>query len=325
MSEEGHVYFHSPCFDGIASAVLVQEFLESRHFWAHSILRPVNYDLRDTWLATPLETPAAVVDFLYHPDATFWADHHITTFLDDAARSDFQRRRGPGLVYDESAGSCARLLQRHLEAEFRHRNERHEELVRWAEKTDAARYDSPREAVLGTAPAQRINLSLVFGGEGAYCERLVEALHGSNLEDVANLPEVEAKYKRARGLIRSGLDRFKQVARVEPDGIVVFDVDGSNTIVSRYAPYYYFPEARYSVGIVRSENGAKVTAMRNPWMEFESVPLGMICEALGGGGHRRVGSIALDKAGTSRAAEILDRLIEGIRRGESDHAHSRSA
>lgn len=44
---------------------------------------------------------------------------------------------------------------------------------------------------------------------------------------------------------------------------------------------------------VSAVEGAKILVMRNPWLEFESVPLGEICARFGGGGHQRVGAVAL--------------------------------
>ena len=68
----GTLYFHSACFDGLVSAVLAWVFLETKD-WQFQGFIPVNYDVRTMWLSDPLKTPAAVVDFLYHPDADFWA------------------------------------------------------------------------------------------------------------------------------------------------------------------------------------------------------------------------------------------------------------
>src|ERR1700675_884013 len=88
------LYFHYPCFDGLVSAVLAWEFLEKHEEWNIRDLQPVDYTLRDTWLSSELKTPCAIVDFLYHPRADFWADHHQTSMLTRAAEEDFQRRRG---------------------------------------------------------------------------------------------------------------------------------------------------------------------------------------------------------------------------------------
>ena len=247
MGEQGHLYFHSPCFDGIASAVLVSDFLETARGMAPLVLHPVDYDLRAGWLALELGAPAAVVDFLYHPRAAFWADHHATAFLNDEARADFDRRSGPAVIYDGAADSCAGLLWRHLEQAFGHRDARYADLVGWAEKIDAARYGSVEEAIFGSAPALRLALGLALGDGAGHCVRLVR------------------------------------------------------------------PEARYSIGIVRSRGGAKITAMRNPWREFASVPLGRILEAVGGG-HRRVGAVALPPERVAEARAVLVRVLAEVRR-----------
>ena len=314
MGEQGHLYFHSPCFDGIASAVLVSDFLETARGMAPLVLHPVDYDLRAGWLALELGAPAAVVDFLYHPRAAFWADHHATAFLNDEARADFDRRSGPAVIYDGAADSCAGLLWRHLEQAFGHRDARYADLVGWAEKIDAARYGSVEEAIFGSAPALRLALGLALGDGAGHCVRLVRALREHTLDEVGELADVRQRFEEGRALHHAGLERFKRGAVLDEDDIVTFDVDGDGVIVSRYAPYYFHPAARYSIGIVRSRGGAKITAMRNPWREFASVPLGRILEAVGGGGHHRVGAVALPPERVAEARAVLVRVLAEVRR-----------
>jgi hypothetical protein len=308
-----NLYFHSPCLDGIVSAVLTWDFLESKFDWTDVHLRAVNYEIRDHWLSSDLQRPFAIVDFLYHPQADFWADHHVTTFLTKRARQDFESRRGKMLVYDDHAGSCAALLWEHLAKAFDHRNPRYAEMVQWAQKTDSAAYESVNEAIFPSSPALRISLSLVLGNQDDYSEKLAHALRFQRLETVAGSPEVRTRFDRIQASMKEGLDRFNQAARIDHDGIVVFDVDTEGTFISRYAPYYFFRDARYSAGIMRWPGGAKITAMRNPWREFESVSLGEICEKLGGGGHRRVGSIALYGERMADANRLLNQLLLEIR------------
>src|SRR5690348_4888820 len=94
------LYFHSHCFDGLVSATLAWVLLESEG-WDFQEFIPVNYDIRATWLSGSLKKPAAVVDFLYHPEAAFWADHHVTTFLNEPVQADFAKRRGRNcLLFD---------------------------------------------------------------------------------------------------------------------------------------------------------------------------------------------------------------------------------
>ena len=312
MARRPHLYFHAPCFDGTVSAVLTLDFLKNSQGWHHVILEPANYDLRTSWLALPLRQPCAVVDFLYHPQADFWADHHLTTFLTEEARRDFEAKSGKWHRYNRRAGSCAGLLWKHLRRMFGYRNARYEPLVAWAEKIDAARYESVEEAIQCSAPALQINVSLAGDNAKKWAVRLVSLLRTWTLEEVAGLPEVQARVAKIMQLDHLGRGRFAHSYRVE-DGIVVFDVDARGVKLNRYLPYHFCPGALYSAGIERRKDGAKITTMRNPWREFPSVFLGKLCERFGGGGHRRVGAIMLSQAAAPNATRILEQLVGAIR------------
>lgn len=316
MNRSATLYLHFPCFDGVISAVLTLEFLECQG-WKFRRFCPVTYELRANWLSTKLKKPCAVVDFLYHPDAQFWADHHSTTFLAEDLRREFSNQRRAWMFYDSRIGSCALLLWKNISNYVHTERARYQEMVDWAEKIDSARYASVREAILGDAPALRINFSLMRRADTDYCAFLIRALRKKTLALVAELPEVGNRFEEARSLIEAGLNRFRESARMVDGDIVVFDIEAKgNDIISRYAPFYFFPEARYSIGIVRRASGAKITAMRNPWREFHSVPLGVIFGRYGGGGHQRVGAVILEKEHSLEAQDILAKLISEIRRQE---------
>jgi hypothetical protein len=314
MKRHAKLLFHSPCFDGIVSAVLVLDYLQHHEQWGEVECVRVNYDHRDAWLATRFTERTAVVDFLYHPDAVFWADHHRSAFLTAEMRTDFlERNDAAALIYDPDFDSCAGLLWCHLAEYASYRNDRFAELVRWAEKIDAARYDSVDEALSFSHPALQISASLALGSDG-YSESLVHLLSARSLEEVSETPEVRAKFVQFQRSTIEGLTRLGASARLRDD-VVVFDVDAREAIVPRYAPYRFFPHARYSVGVIRYDDGAKITAMRNPWRNFESVPLGDIFTRYGGGGHQRVAS-AFVPAGVDphvRLEEILNAVAAADR------------
>jgi hypothetical protein len=288
MKQKSKLLFHSPCFDGIVSAVLASDFLQHREQWSDIECTHVNYDARETWLTRRLESRTAIVDFLYHPDASFWADHHSSTFLTDDVRRDFESRKERLFIYDRNADSCAGLLWRRFLGTVGYRNPALAELVVWAEKIDAARYESVEEALSFVHPALQISASLAMSTNG-YSEFLVRSLAAHPLDAVSNMPDVRERFQRFAELTTAGLARMREVVSLRDD-IVVFDVDGQDVVIPRYSPYRFFPDARYSIGVVRGSGWAKVTAMRNPWLEFESVPLGQIFSAFGGGGHQRVAS-----------------------------------
>jgi hypothetical protein len=291
--------------------VLAWDFVEAEFGWKVEAVEPVNYRLRRSWLGTTLRPHSVVVDFLYHPDAAVWADHHATTFLTRQARRHYENRNEPTIIFDDASDSCAQLLWDHLGRAFGYRNPKYGSLVRWANKTDSAKYDSVDEAIFGSAPALRINASLAYGDDDGYCERLIRLLRHHPVETVAASAEVEARYARFRTDAEAGLARFHEAARFA-DGIVLFDVDARGVEVPRYAPYLFYPDARYSLGALRSDNSVRITAMRNPWLDFPSLPLGKLFESVGGGGHTRVGAVVLRGEEMREASQILATLADEI-------------
>lgn len=307
------VYFHSPCFDGIASAVLAADFLRSKDGCRSVRFEAVNYELKSSWLSHVLSPQAAVVDFLYHPGAQFWADHHATAFLTPHARADFEARKGSCLVYDAQAPSCAGLLWNHLSNTYGYQNHRFSSLVSAAEKTDSASYESPQEAVFGDSPILRLNHSLTVGQDAmSYSVRLAKLLLQKDMDSVLREPKVSRRVEMAERLIRKGLTRIQESIRTTIRGTAVFSVRGNDVIIPRYGAFLSAPDAPYSVGLVREGQRAKITAMRNPWIEFPSIDLGMLFLRHGGGGHRRVASVVLDMQNTDDADVMLNVIIDEI-------------
>jgi hypothetical protein len=174
------------------------------------------------------------------------------------------------------------------------------------------------EAILGDSPALRINASLALKNGEEYYEYLVRRLLRSPLGEVAQLPEVKEKFERAQSMKVAGLHELADRYTLEKGEIVVFDVEEKDGIlISRYAPYHFFPNARYSAGILKTASDAKITAMRNPWREFPSIFLGKIFKEFGGGGHRRVGSVLLSGESAPEAESVLDQILQEIRKEDS--------
>ena len=319
------LYFHSPCLDGIASSVLTLDFLETVQNWTFNELRPVDYDQRKSWLSEERTSPFAVVDFLYHPAAEFWADHHQTSFLRPDLKNCFAEQKNAFHIYDSKSSSCAMLLWRVLQRRFKYKNSRYAELVSGADKIDAARYSSVEEAIHGSHPALNINRSLATNKDPDYPVWLVTRLRRESLEKVGCSPEVVEKSNEAQALIAAGLDRLSETVHLDDANIAVFDVDSSDVLVNRYAPYHFFPKARYSLGIVRSPNCTKIRAMKNPWRHFPSVYLGKLFERFGGGGHRRVGSVLLRGADAQNADQVLRRLLDEIRKEDKAESSNKKS
>jgi hypothetical protein len=326
MTDTITVYLHFPCFDGVVSAVLACEYLRRKEGWETREIVPVDYSRQAEWAGSTLAEPAAVVDFLYHPKAIFWADHHSTSFTSSALKTDYLHRNSPDLLYDPKATSCAEVLWRKVYRRLR--EPRFREMVTWARRIDGARYGTVEEAVWGNAPALRINQSLMNDSSAEYCRYLVESLRVRTLSEVAASSMVRERYASVRKAIKRGQKLFTAASRIEGDGIVVFQMpkESNDILVSRYAPYLAYPNARYSVGILQHGEGAKITAMRNPWRRFKSLPLGQIFRAFGGGGHQRVASVLVKDP--REAETVLSDIVEQIQgrgrrsaRGAGAHAY----
>jgi hypothetical protein len=306
------LYFHYPCFDGLISGVLTWEYLEKHRKWNVTKFSQVDYLLRDRWLARKLKKPCAVVDFLYHPNADFWADHHQTALLNRQGSASYRQRKDrSSLFYDDRAPSCAGLLYRHLRKALAEKPH-FKEMVAWAEKIDAAAFSSVDEAILGEAPALRINRSLLLEKKDGpdYARFLMAELRTHDLGYVASLGEVRRREQQVRRSLEKGLKQVGARARVEKGDVVVFDARKNvDKMISRYAPYYIAPDARYSIGIVRSPESIGITAMRNPWRKFRSIALGRVFEQFGGGGHRRVGAVRLPPNQSKRVKDVVESLL----------------
>lgn len=317
MSTDGALLLHFPCFDGLVSAALARDYLETHAGWRSTEFGFVNYNQQTTWLESRLPPVAAVVDFLYHPDAVFWADHHGTTFASpEAARHFASRGSGRTLLYDRSSPSCAMLLWNHF-GEMSSDRERYGEMAAWADRIDSARYASVEEAVFGESPAMRINASLSVDATPQYGEFLLRCMRTMTLAEIAASPEVEPKAADVRRRTELGLADVAAAAHRRHGTIAVFagtPSDGAQ--INRYSLFHFFPDARYSVALIDGSGGWKVTAMRNPWLEFESVDLGSIFRSYGGGGHQRVASAVLARASGLDPEHILSSIVNEIH--ESD-------
>ena len=183
MTKRATLYFHYPCFDGIVSAALAWEFLEQRKGWSVGDLCPVNYTVRNSWLSQRTEAPASRLSIF----STIPARISGLTIMQPQCSAKRQRPTISGvgqnslLYFDEQAGSCASLLFRHLGESLADKPHFHE-MVEWAEKIDSARYASVEEAILGDAPALKINRSILFEPGADYARFLCKELRNHPLD-----------------------------------------------------------------------------------------------------------------------------------------------
>lgn len=310
------VYFHRACFDGIASAATAAALLEKSLGETSFEFLPVDYSIRAEWETTPLAEYSCVVDFLYHPSATYWWDHHATTFVSPKSRDHYHKRQSQYIAWDPQASSCAGFIYRLARANCP--LQRHlEDTARWADKLDSATYDSPDEAVRQLSPARLIALSFVVEDTSTYYDFLIRSLLRTTVEDVASTSLCRVLCDEARRRYELGIELFKSTASYEA-GIVLYDISVRDEIIDRMIPYYLFPQANYSLGIVRTNDRlVKITCNANPWRRPSGPHIGEIFARYGGGGHRDVGS-ALSRDGGLDPRLAMTEIARELHRGTPD-------
>ena len=282
------IYFHDD-YDGRASAAVMLAFFKSRGDKVKKFV-PVDYSIERKWPTMRFERPAVIVDFLYHPKATFWFDHHTTTFLKSEWEKKFKQTKYHS--WKPEYLSCCHQVLDVLKKDFHFKPPKHlEELVKWLDIVDGARYRSAKQAIEKREPALLIEEFVDRNRKGETLEWLVKLLAEKPLRSVVKHPE----FIRLR--IQIAVQNKKMLAwyraHVELHGRVGFtDLTGKGIIESRFAPYYVHPKLLYSVRLkYNMDRSYHLSVGANPWRRGENkVHIGkFLREKYGGGGHHDVG------------------------------------
>jgi hypothetical protein len=192
---------------------------------------------------------------------------------------------------------------------------RFEEMARWSNKIDAARYDDVEEAVFGDKPALRIARALTASPNNEWIDDLVGSLTSSDLAQVASRPDVEKVYQRAARNRDRALEQFPPTVESKIGRVLLYDASSHQIRRERFAPFYHHPDVHYAVGVIPTRAGFHVTAGENPWNASPAdAHIGQIMEGYGGGGHKAVGGAnpANLDAARKAAGEIAERLRKAL-------------
>jgi hypothetical protein len=296
------IYFHKD-FDGlVAAALFLQINEESQLIGAESVsLKALDYDIKDKWLKTVLPKPNVVIDFLYHPKAEWWFDHHVSTFLNENHKEKYHNSKKQ--FWDVSSPSCAALIRTNLESqcslflgngEYQRIVDRFREWIYWSDVIDNAKYENPSQVVELKEPCLQINATLTHEVSEEYLSHLIFAAKMYSPEDVLQTKAVYDKVQKVLFLQNDYLDLFKKSYKIFPQKTVFFDYVAKEMPFQRYFTYYFEPEAFYSIGLYKRNGGYGISVGKNPWMNFTSKNIGEICKEYGGGGRLNVGSILLN-------------------------------
>ena len=100
-------------------------------------------------------------------------------------------------------------------------------------------------------------------------------------------------------------------------GVASFDLlQTEASSFPKFLAYYLYPEARYSVGLVRETSRLKISVGSNPWpKQPRTHNISELCARFGGGGHPVVGAVSFPKEQEARAIEAFNEIVATLQIG----------
>jgi hypothetical protein len=311
------IYFHND-FDGRASAATVLAFLRSRGDDIEHFV-PVDFDLEHQWLKDGFfkshtlfkgrHNPAIIVDFLYHPGATMWFDHHPTSIKRADWRKKFKRSKN--FNWDSSYPSCCHWVYVALKKNFGWKPPAHfADLAKWLDVIDGARYKSARQAIEMKEPALQLEGFIEKTDQDRELATwIVKLFAEKSFTEIAAIPKVRRIVAAYRREAEKSLAFYKKNLVIT--GKVGFiDLTRANVKRSLYAPFYFHPSIRYGMRYTRKGPWFHVSAGENPWRPTGKVAFGKLMQKYGGGGHQTVGGVEFyeQRKADKAIREIIDVL-----------------
>ena len=265
----------------------------------------------------------AIVDFKYSASrkVTWWFDHHLSAFMTEADREDFERGQADGSevmrkFFDPNYTSCTGLIADVARERFGFDVTPLRELIHWANIVDGAKYESAHAAVEMAAPAMKLTMVIESAEDHALVPRIIPLLTEMPLQSVLDQSFIQKLVGPLMERHMAAIDLIRERAVVER-GVITFDITDQPTEgYSKFIPYYLYPEATYTVGLSKSSFRVKVSVGTNPWTAkpvSELVNLAAICERYGGGGHARVGAISFPPGEEEAARKVVGEIVAELR------------
>ncbi len=306
---------HGHCFDGLASAVLFTTLLRkletdrisfefvSCGYGAKQLLRGERLRRGDL---------SAILDYRFcaKPAPDWYFDHHPTAFATDADRLVYESKVSTGKYYfDAQYGSCTKLIADVAKREFGVQLEELQELVRWADIVDTARFESAQAAVDRTEPVLQLVSVVEQHGDARFIEKLVPELQREGLQKLATSAAVSRLYAPIGKKRETLVERVRERASARGRVVFVDLTDNVQDTVGKFVTYALFPDSVYSVVVGRLANAVKISVGYNPWCGVElDTDISKICARHGGGGHAVVGGISFAAAERERAVDIATEI-----------------
>lgn len=282
------IYYHRD-FDGMASAAILADALESCGLEKEVNWSGVNFDKTLNWEDFAMGQFFAVVDFHYHPRAKYWFDHHPTTFLtpdDEASYSENNTHS-----FDPTAKSCPPIILKHAIEKWGYEPRAHfADLAKWSDIIDSASFGSADQSLFGKEAAIRISRALTCAPDLSFHDKVVKMMRTKAMVQVANDPTVEKCYERSCRNRENALENFSKNIQLRSATALMADLRSKKIRRERFAPFYLNPEINYAITLLPTRAGVHITVASNPWNRPTSdFHIGEMMKGYSGGGHIGVG------------------------------------
>ena len=261
------IYFHGGCFDGVASAAMLLWFLRQRGD-DYKKFTPLTHPVdKKWWRALKMKNPSAITDILYHPKASIWFDHHPTTFIEKKWEEKF--RKDDRHVLDTTSPSCTSLIYRHYTKNKNFKIPKHiKDLVRWADIIDRNLlevYHTPKDAVNLISGAVGVAKSFVDKKPSvAYAKFLIKALCEMPFSKIVKLLPVKKRINIHKSRLKKSFGGIEERLVLYGSTAILYGMSKMLT-GARFAPYYFYPEAKYSIRILKRGRFYVASVGINPW------------------------------------------------------------
>lgn len=315
------VLYHDNYFDGATSAALFTAFyrqcISKTAGFSYRGMTHGSGDVFAGAFSDAAPRPEYVcVDFRYSPDERlgWWFDHHQSAFITPADEAQFQARHNPHHFYDPAARSCSKFLAERCAEAFGFDTRPYKDLIAWADLIDGAQFASPAQAVECKEPALQLMLWVEWNREVAHKERFIADLGRAPLAEIAAQPYVQSGLLPLQAENERLLALLRERTRYE-DGVVTYDLtDQPVRSVSKFAPYYLYPDAHYVVGLALMPGRVKISVGSNPWQAARrQANIATLCGQYGGGGHPAVGAVSFPSDQIARGKAAADEITAVLR------------
>jgi hypothetical protein len=244
---------------------------------------------------------------------TWWFDHHQSAFLSAADAEHFRRDTSGKKLFDPSFSSCTMFIADVVRKKYGYDAPDLEELVRWADIVDGARYPSAQDAVEMKAPAMKLTLVIEGVKDSETVQKIIRMMQRSTLDEIIADPEIQQIWQPLYDTHLRSIDIIRDTAASD-HGVICFDlVERGLQGYNKFIPYYLFPEATYTVSVSNQSFRTKVSVGSSPWVQGPlDHNLATICERYGGGGHPRVGAISFPLGAIDEARRVANEIREEL-------------